>query len=59
MAGQLLDPKTWGWIKVVGGLIALWLAWQAGLGANLAGAVAILALLTVAGGAYKALGKGK
>jgi hypothetical protein len=54
-----MDLKTWGWIKVLGGLVVLWLAWQAGIGMNLAGAITILALLTIAGGYYKATGKVK
>ena len=55
----MMDTKTWGMIKVIGGLVALWWAWNAGLGMNLAGAVAILAALTAIGGAYKASGKMK
>jgi len=52
-----LDPQTWGWVKVVGGLVAFWWAWQAGLGADLNGAVAILAALAFIGGANTAFGK--
>jgi hypothetical protein len=52
-----MDAKTWGWIKVVGGAVAFWWAWQAGLGANLNGAVAILAALAFLGGANLAMGK--
>jgi hypothetical protein len=55
----MMDMKTWGWIKVVGGLVALYWAWQAGIGMNLTGAVAILAALTIVGGASKASSKGK
>jgi hypothetical protein len=56
---KMMDMKTWGWIKVVGGLVALYWAWQAGIGMNLTGAVAILAALTIVGGASKASMKGK
>ncbi len=55
----MTDMKTWGWVKVIGGLIALWFAWGAGLGMNLAGAIAILSLLTIVGGYYKTTGKGR
>jgi hypothetical protein len=54
-----MDAKTWGYIKVLGGLIVLWFAWKEGIGMNLAGAVTILALLTVAGGYFKTTGKGR
>lgn len=53
----MMDIKTWGWVKLVGGAIAFWWAWQAGLGMNINGAVAILAALAFIGGAYKAMGK--
>lgn len=53
----MLDDKSWGLIKVVGGAVAFWWAWQSGAGQNLAGAVAILAALAVIGGASKAWGK--
>jgi|GEM_PF-6321886 len=52
-----MDMKTWGWIKVVGGAVAFYWAWQAGIGANMAGAVAILAALAFLGGANAAMGK--
>lgn len=53
-----MDTKTWGWVKVIGGLLALYFAWISGpIGMNMAGAVAILALLTLAGGAMKAMAK--
>ena len=52
-----MDIKTWGWIKVVGGAVAFWWAWQAGLGANINGAVAILAALAFLGGANASMGK--
>jgi len=53
-----IDPQTWGWVKLVGGLVALWWAWQSGtLGANLTGSVAILAVLALLGGANVAFGK--
>ncbi len=55
----MADTKTWGWIKVIGGLVALWFSWKEGLGMNLAGAVAILALLTIIGGYFKTTGKGR
>jgi hypothetical protein len=55
----MMDMKTWGWIKVIGGLVALYFAWQTGIGMNLTGAVAILAALTIVGGASKASSKGK
>lgn len=54
-----MDQKTWGWIKVLAGLIVLWFSWKAGIGMNLAGAVAILGLLTIAGGYFKATAKGR
>jgi len=53
----MMDQKTWGYIKVIGGLIALWWAWKAGFGMNINGAVAILAVLTLIGGAWKATSK--
>jgi len=53
----MMDIKTWGLVKVVGGAVAFWWAWQAGAGSNLAGAVAILAALTAIGGATKAWSK--
>ena len=53
-----MDTKTWGWIKVVAGLLAFYFAWKTGpIGMNLEGAVAILALITLAGGAMKAMDK--
>lgn len=55
----MTDMKTWGWVKVIGGLIALWWAWKAGLGLNINGAVAILALLTIVGGYWKTTAKGR
>jgi hypothetical protein len=55
---KMMDEKTWGMIKAVGGLVALWWAWKAGIAMNtIAGAVAILAVLAVIGGANKAWGK--
>ncbi|MEM2874131.1 MAG: hypothetical protein QW063_01630 [Candidatus Nanoarchaeia archaeon] len=51
------DPKTWGWIKVVGGAIAFWWAWKAGIGMNVTGSVAILAILAFLGGLKLAMGK--
>lgn len=53
----MTDMQTWGWIKVVGGLVALWWAWNAGIGMDINGAVAILAVLTIIGGYWKASGK--
>ncbi len=55
-----MDQKTWGWIKVLGGLIALYFSgkiWMAAKGDTIALSVAILALLTVVGGYWKATGK--
>jgi len=52
-----MDEQTWGWIKVLGGLIALWLAWRAGIAMNINGAIAILAAITLIGGALKSTGK--
>lgn len=54
-----MDVKTWGWVKVLAGLIVLWFAWKEGIGMNLAGAVTILALLTIFGGYIKTTGKGR
>lgn len=54
-----MDQKTWGWVKVLGGLIVLWFAWQADIGMNLAGAVALLGLFTIVGGYFKTTGKGR
>jgi hypothetical protein len=55
---KMMDEKTWGMIKAVGGLVALWWAWKAGIAMNtIAGAVAILAVLMIIGGANKAWGK--
>lgn len=55
----MMDQKTWGWIKVIGGAIAFWFAYNAGIGMDITGAVAILAALTLLGGAFKAMGKGR
>jgi hypothetical protein len=52
-----MDTKTWGWVKLVGGAVAFWWAWQTGIGANLTGAVAILAALAFLSGANMAMGK--
>ena len=46
----MIDHETWNWIKIIAGAVAFYWAWQAGLGANLAGAVAILAGVKVLGG---------
>ncbi|MEM4248271.1 MAG: hypothetical protein QXH80_03305 [Candidatus Nanoarchaeia archaeon] len=54
----MMDAKTWGLIKVIGGLVALWWVWPFAW-KTVQGAVAILAILTIIGGAYKAWGKGK
>ncbi|MCX6774500.1 MAG: hypothetical protein NTY99_00200 [DPANN group archaeon] len=53
----IIEPKTWGWIKVLGGLVAFWWTWKAGIGMNLNGAVAILAVLALIGGLNYAMGK--
>ncbi len=55
----MMDEKTWGMIKAIGGLVALYLAWKTvpAIGMNLTGAVAILAVLAFIGGANKAWGK--
>ncbi len=56
----MMDQKTWGWIKVLGGAVAFYWAWNAGgIGMNLYGAVEILAVLTLLGGAFKAMSKGR
>jgi hypothetical protein len=54
-----MDAKTWGWIKVVGGLVTLWFSGKAWMTTadNVTLAVMILALLAVAGGYFKATGK--
>lgn len=52
-----MDEKSWGMIKFVGGLVALYFAWKAGIGMNIPGAVAILAFLALFDGAYAAWGK--
>jgi len=52
-----MDEKSWGMIKFVGGLVALYFAWKAGIGMNIPGAVAILAFLALIGGGFKAWGK--
>jgi hypothetical protein len=56
-----MDAKTWGWIKVLAGLIVLWFVWNSGaaIGMNLAGGVVILALLTMIGGYFKTTAKGR
>ena len=54
---MVMVTKTWGWVKVIGGAVAVWFAWQAGIGANLAGAVAILGALAFLGGLNVAMGK--
>jgi hypothetical protein len=47
----MIDPKTWGYIKVLGGLGALYIAYlNRPLGLNIPGAIAILAILVVIGG---------
>lgn len=53
----MMDTKTWGYIKVLGGAVALWWAWNAGIAMDINGAVAILAALTLLGGAFKAMNK--
>ena len=53
----MIDPKTWGWIKVIGGAVAFWWAWKAGIGMNINGAIAILAALAVLGGLNYAMKK--
>lgn len=56
-----MDAKTWGWIKVVGGLVALWFsgkAWMA-TGDKVSLAVIILSVLTIAGGYWKTSAKGR
>jgi len=54
----MIDPKTWGWIKVLGGLVAFWFAWKAGITMySLGGAVAILAALVIIGGLNLAMSK--
>ena len=55
----MMDQKTWGWIKVLGGAVAFYWAWLAGIGMNINGAVAILAALTILGGAFKSMSKGR
>ena len=55
----MMDQKTWGWIKVLGGAVALYWAWNAGIGMNITGSVAILAVLMLIGGALKAMSKGR
>lgn len=47
---KMFDAKVWGWVKLIAAVIAFWWAWNAGVGMNLAGAVAILAGLKVLGG---------
>jgi hypothetical protein len=56
-----MDQKTWGWIKVLGGLVALWFSGRAWMATadNVSLAVVMLSLLTIAGGYWKSTGKGR
>ena len=56
----MFDSKQWGWIKLVVGAVAFVFAWQTGTpGANLDGAVLLLAAFTFLAGVRKVSWKGK
>ncbi len=56
----MFDSKQWGWIKLVVGAVAFVFAWQSGTpGANLDGAVLLLAAFTFLAGVRKISWKGK
>ncbi|MFH0869091.1 MAG: hypothetical protein V1839_02610 [archaeon] len=56
----MMDEKTWGWIKVLAGLLALWFTWKTPgfvMGMNVYGAIVLIAVITLIGGAMKATEK--
>jgi len=56
-----MDAKTWGWIKVLGGLVALWFSGKAWMATadKVSLAVVVLSVLTILGGYWKVSSKGR